>query len=333
MKLTSEQQHLSALRSFHQIETVDIYKACVAGANNGLRLPEEHLLGDHEKSLLEARRKLFVSDLKETERILNSFLPQDPLLNGDRLFLLGQIYHRKGKQKEASDFMNLAAVSFQETGDLHRALRAKVNGALCLSSLESCLFGDLYALELEARRQNFLDIAGNICRTRGIELLIAGRPNEAHAQALEASSLYQLDGFQDDRAVALLIAALAQLTLGDFKAAKELRSLVLFTSGKIEVYAKVYDDILMGKIPKIPKGHALEGISWKKLIIKSDSVTGKIIEALREGPLTRDELITLVWGENALDDSYCRRLYTAINSIRKDRTATIIFDGERYSLV
>ena len=63
------------------------------------------------------------------------------------------------------------------------------------------------------------------------------------------------------------------------------------------------------------------------------------VKAIKSGakeylPLPPDEeLIAAVWGENATDQSYCGRLYVAINAIRKDGLITIIFDGENYKII
>lgn len=333
MNLTSEQQHLSALRTGLDPVTVSLYKACIAVACNGLKLPEEDQLGPHERSLLEVRRLLHASKLVDAEGILMNFVSPVLLLNGDRLFLWGQVHHRKGEQKLASEYMNYAADEYRALGDFHRELRARVNGALCLSNLESALVGDLYCLELEARRRGYSDIAANICRTRATELLIAEKYSQALIQAREAADLYLQDGYQDDRAVALLLGALASTLSGDQGQAVSLRDQVLITDGKVRVYHLALEALLNFKTPEIPKGHSLERMRWPKLTGKKNSITAKIISALEEGPLSKEELIDLVWAPKDYNEAYVRRLYSAINQIRKDNLAKVVFNGERYQLL
>lgn len=332
MSLTSEQQHLSALRTGLDPSSVSLYKACIAVACNGLKLPEEDQLGTYERNLLEVRRLLHASKLQEAEAILMNFVSPILLLNGDRLFLWGQIHHRKGEQKLASEYMNYAADEYRSIGDFHRELRARVNGALCLSSLESTLSGDLYCLELEARRRGYSDIVANIVRTRAMELLIAEKYKQAITQAKEAAELYLSDGYQDDRSVAILIAAIASFLAGDSESAISFRDQVFITEGKVQVYYKALESLFNQKTPSIPPGHSLERMRWPKLNIKKNSITAKIISALEEGPLTKEELIDIVWSPTDFNEAYVRRLYSAINQIRKDNQAVVVFNGERYEL-
>ena len=333
INVTSEQQHLQAMRIFREDAKYDVYKACVAVACNGMTLPEESSLSKGERVLLEVRRQLFKSDLKMAENMLKEITFENHLLEGDKFFLQAQVYHRRGEQPEASRLWNVAADKYCLIEDFHRELRARVNGALVISTLESCLYGDLLSFEQEAKRQNFLDIAANIARTRAIELLKAGMLNEAYNQSMEASALYQLDGYQDDRAVAVLLAAISQLCLGNLEKAAATRGEVMVSEGKTKVYINIYNDLLAGKIPKVQAGHTMSRIAWKKIMVKTGSISGKIIENLRKKSMNREELIAAVWGENATDQSYCGRLYVAINAIRKDGLITIIFDGENYKII
>lgn len=333
LKQISEQGYLTALLTQNVGANEEVYKACVAVACNGMTLPEEATLSEVERVLLDVRRKLFANDLKKAETLLKKYPATTPLLEGDHHFLMGQVHHRRGEQEEAELLMYRAAVKYAELGDNHRSLRARVNGALCVSSLESCLFGNLFVFEQESRRLGFFDITANIVRTRAMELLISGRSHEACSVAIEASELYKLDGYQDDRSVAILVAAIACLTMGDVQKAKELRAEAFVNGGKTQTYISIYDDLIAGKLPKVPKGHALSRVSWKKVGFKTESVTGKIIDGLRQGPKTRDELIAHVWGESATNASYCSRLYVAVGAIRKEGIFTVIFDGESYKLV
>ncbi len=328
----SEHHYLVDLKLNHSLDRAAIYKACVALACEGLTLPDEQSLSQDERTLLEVRRRLSTSDIVGAKSLLMNFESADNLLKGDYFFLFGQICHRSGEQNETSVYMNLAADQYRLIGDYHRELRARVNGALCVANLASCLVGDLSILEMEARRKNFSDIAANICRTRAIELLRAGRLSEAHAQAMEASALYQLDGYVHDRAVALAIAAIVQFCLGNTKLANELRSQMLILEGKVATYLLVYEQLVLGKTPKVPPGHPLAEIVWSKIVLKTESISGRIITALRDGPKTKHELVELIWNSHALNESYDRRLYSAINELRTEKSFSIGFDGSRYYL-
>lgn len=329
MNPSSEYQNLSALR---RNEVTSEYKACVALANHGKRLPEEDQLSGEEKILLDVRRLIFQNRLAEAEQALRLLSPTEALLQGDKHFLLGQIFHKQGQQPTACRFMYEAATFYKQTGDLHRELRAQVNGAICVSTLDSCLFGDLYSFEQEARRLGFVDILGNIIRCRSMELLVAERPSEACAQALEAAQLYKIDGYQDDLSVAMFLAAISAFLMGDLLRAQDLRAQALTVSGKSEVYHQIYTALISGKLPKVLEGHTLALVNWKKLVLKPESIPGKIVQRLRSRPRTRDELITEVWGADATDESYCSRLYTAINQLRKEKSIVVVFDGEFYRI-
>lgn len=333
MKTSSEQRNLTALNKRENISNNMVYKACAGVANNGVRLPEEEGLSLEEKVLLDVRRCLFKLEIQEAQVLIDRLTPSTPFLKGDHQFLQAQIFHRKGDQTAASDMMIKASLFYREAGEFHRELRAMVNGKICVSTLESCLYGELNSLEQEARRLEFYDIAANICRTRAIEFLIAGRLKESHAQALEASNLYLLDGYPDDRAVTIMIGAIALFQQGENEKAKDLRYQCYVSEGKVNTYLKIYDDLVLGKTPKVPTGHPLSAVKWKKGTIKTESVPGKIIRTLQEGPCSRDDLIENVWGKNAIGPSYCSRLYTAINEIRKQKGIQIVFDGENYRLV
>lgn len=332
MKLTSEQQHLSALRLGLESEDVSLYKACISVACNGLRLPEEDGLGAQEKQLLEVRRLLHAAKFDEAEKILQTVSSTSVLLNGDRLFLCGMVHHRRGEQKFGRKYMEYAAAEYRKLGDFHRELRARVNGALFTSSLDSVLVGDLYCLELEARRQGFSDIVANITRTRATELLIAGKFEEALLQAKDSADHYSKDGFQDDRAVALLLAAIAARLLGKHEEASAQRAQALILDGKVKVYLEAYEAIVEGRKPEIPAGHSLERMVWPRLTQKKNSVTAKIIAALSDGALTKEELIDVVYAPAEYNESYVRRIYSAINQIRKEKLAEITFNGKEYEL-
>lgn len=332
MKAYSEQSALLELRTTGAESIVQIYRACVAVANNGGTLPEEKNLGKHEKSLLEVRRLIYQRHLSQAHLILETCFPNEDLLIGDKTFLLGQVAHKMGDQDEAARLWYLSADYFRKCGDKHRELRARVNAAIGVATLESCLSGELFIFEQEARRHEFFDILANICRTSAIEFLRSGQLPEAIYQAQEAAKFYSIDGYRDDHAVSVIITAICYALEGHFDKAYEKRSEALIKEGKVKVYDEILEDLLNQRTPKAPQGHCLYGVKWKKTSLKKESIPGKIISFLKSGPKTRDEIITHIWGEGAVDQSYCGRFYSAINYLRKERSVLIEFDGSFYSL-
>lgn len=332
MKAGSEQRNLIELKKKGPMGDFDVYKACISQANLGATLQEENVLGETEKALLEARRLLSRAKLSEVKNLLETLQPNHPLLKGDREFLMGQYFHRSGNQQKASEFMMASALCYSLAGESYRELRACTNAAICVSTLESCLYGDLMSYEQEARREGYLDLAANIVRTRAMKLLIAGQLIEAHLQAMDAADLYQLEGYPDDRSIALLVGAIALQMNGEPQRAQQIRSMCFVIVEKVKPYIMVYESLVQGKTPKLYPGHPLSEVKWKKSALKSDSIPGKIIQILKEKPSSRDELIANVWGESATDISYCSRLYTAINYIKKSKGITIAFDGEKYKI-
>lgn len=332
MKTGSEQRDLILLKKNGPTGAFDIYKAAISQANLGASIPEERDLPENQKALLEVRRHLASGSFEKIPKILQSLNADHPLLEGDREFLHAQYYHRTGEQGKAAEFMIAAALHYAKAGESYRELRALSNAHICLSTLESCLFGELVSLEQEARREGFLDLAANIVRTRAMELLIAGRLSEAYVHAMDAAELYQLEGYPDDRAVAIMVGAIALFMNGEVDRAKETRARCLHSGAKLKSYIGIYEDLVQGKSPKVKPGHPLDRVKWTKNSLKSNSIPGKIIHSLKERPMTRDELIVSVWGESASDVSYCSRLYTAINYIKKSKGIDVAFDGERYKL-
>lgn len=332
MSALSEQQHLLALKRHGPQGRFDDYKAAIALANNGMKHESEAALSPDEVTLLEVRRAIFAVDYSQAEALLRSVSETEELLRADRLFLQGQLLHKRGQQPEAAATMAQAADVYHAVGEHYRELRARVNGAICTSTLQSCVIGELLFLEQEARRQGFMDIAANICRTRAIELLIAEQLAEAHLQALQAADLYQLDGYPDDRAVALILGAIALQMNGESERALQLRAQCLVKGGKVTHYLSVLDALCQGKTPRVPTGHPLANVRWQRAALKAESVPGKIIQSLRAKPRSRDELITLVWGPGAQDISYNARLHSAIKYLRKNKGIHVAFDGECYKL-
>lgn len=331
MKATSDQQHLVLNRKGHNGEFV-LYKAAIAISNIGSTHSDENKLSKCEITLLEVRRHIFRQEFGEAKLLLPSLKTHHPLLEGDKNFLLAQVFHRQGDQQKAYELMNLAGDLYQIADEPYRELRARINGAICISTLDSSLFGELFSYEQEARRLGFMDLAANICRDRAQALLVAGRLSEAHLAAIEAADLYLLDGYPDDRSVAIVTGAIALIMNDENQKAQQVMALCLIRDGKVKQYIDIYESLVQGKTPKLHSGHPLAKVSWKKNSLKKESVPGKIVNILKESPKNKDELILLVWGENAQDISYVARLHTAIKYLRKNKNISVAYDGEKYYL-
>ncbi len=119
---------------------------------------------------------------------------------------------------------------------------------------------------------------------------------------------------------------------GDHERALETIKQCHIKTGKVETYLEVFESLRQGKIPKLYSGHALFGVNWKKDTLRAESVPGKIIAALKERPRSKDELIRIVWGEDAVDVSYVARLHAAIKYVRKEKGIPVSFDGEKYAV-
>ena len=130
----------------------------------------------------------------------------------------------------------------------------------------------------------------------------------------------------------MALAASLNFIDGNSEVARNLRSQIEIASYKVTPYIALYESLVAGRNPQFASGHALHKSPWPVSKMKGSSVTGKIISKLREGPSTRDALIESVWGKYAVDPSYCSRLYTAINHIRKKMDVVIRFDGELYRI-
>jgi hypothetical protein len=254
------------------------------------------------------------------------------LYAGDRHFLLALVHHRQGDIQLAARDLDRAIVSFRMAGDTHRELRSAVNRLICFSDCDSCTVGALIVLEQRALREGYYDIAGVIQRTRALELLRTCHLTEALAAGREAVRSYSFDGCPEDRLITIALVAIIEVLIGNLSAAQELRSSIFPVEPRVQVYLNCYEQIVAGRLPTVPKGHALDAIPWKKMALKPMSVPGKIIAALKSRPLSRDQLIESVWGSTADHPSYRNRLYTAINAIRKANHFDIYFDGESYRL-
>ncbi len=331
-------QCVARLDSREPLPPLGIYKALSGLANNGASRKEEEQLPPEARLLLEARRLLKERKLEDFDRLAMDFHAKtgdsgfDQILIGDLQALHAMRLGKKGLFQEARQAALAAAEVFANTPDLHRELRARINAEIFLCTLDTFLIGTLYSLEQSARRAGFDDLVGNIRKGRTIQLMDAARFEEALAEAIGAAAAYEHDGCPEDRAVANTILAILNLLTGHVAEAQIAAGKVHFKDGKVKPYFDAYQALVSGKKPQVPEGHPLALVPWPVHQVKRESVSGKILRRLSEGPATRDELIAHVWGEKALDPSYNARLYTAINQLRKKDGHGIIFDGSHYRL-
>lgn len=310
----------------------ELYRAHVPLANNGTkRESEESLLPEH-RALLEARRLIHAREHSSAHQLLSGLEVKESLLAGDRSSLLGAIAHREGNVELAARHYAEAGQHFEQGGDAHRMLRARINSRICENDLQSYLAGPLFALEQEARRREFRDLAAIVQKARAGELLSRGRFAEAFREAQVAIESFCVDGCSEDLEVARLLAALAAVATGDLAAGKQYFESVHLSGGKLVVYQDAYRALLAGKLPSVPPGHPLEGTPWPSFAVKSESIPGKVLRRLQQGPATRTELIEAVWGKDATHPSYQNRLFNVLNKLKKTFHQTIIFDGSAYRL-
>lgn len=346
-----------------------IYKGCIAHANNGQTHAAERMLNAAYQQLLLARRYLKTDLESKMIEALNFEIdlkhPRYFELMGDREHILGSHFNRQSEPANAAQHFARAHTYFQQGADAHRALRSLINQAICFSTAASHTAGELFFLKQRANREGFHDLAGNIEKAAVSVWLAAGNHAEALRSSQASLNSYNLDGCPEDRAVVLALLAICQVLVGKIEDAQISAKSVLIRNGKVERYLTIIDDLLQGRVPQIPAQHHLASVSWCRSVHrplaadasvplfatsltraqsgvyaqskrgaspKANSIPGQILKHLAEQNLKRDELIRKVWGENAIDASYCARLYSAINDLRHKFHVDVQFDGEAYLL-
>jgi tetratricopeptide (TPR) repeat protein len=325
-----------------ELKEIEVYKACVALAVSGEKHPEEIHLCEVAKLLLNVRRIINCGDLLIAQQLLldaentmkGATAIEAYIYQGDLKFLLATIAHRMGDHFAAAEYMHRASELFQKGNDYHRTLRALINEKICLTNdLISYNFGELYSLQLHANQEKMYDLSGNISRSRACEFIVAGKFNEAVGEAKQAIEYYQLEGYPDDLATSYCILAIALMLSGNIEKAQEVCYKVQFKKAKVNSYWQIIEALTTGKQPILPPSHPLARTPWIKGDTKKNSLTGKLITSLRSGSKTRDELIAEIWGVDALDPSYCNRLYSAITQVRKSKGISILFNGDKYQIL
>jgi tetratricopeptide (TPR) repeat protein len=332
----SENHYLTILSSEQResLTRLEIYMACITLANNGQAHNAENQLAPQERQLLEIRRQIVKGKSLTAYEDLNQMLskPISPFHQAEILFLSGLTLHHLGDHALAALKIREASEFYAQAGDPYRRLRALINSYISQADLNSYVYGELVAFEQQARRNEFYDLVALILRGRAYELMMQNQHHQAIPQLLEAIHYYELDGAPADRALAQAMLVITYYLVGNYESAENLNKCILVRTGKVESYIKIINDLAHGRTPKIEKAHPFANAQWKILTLKKSSIPGKIIMRLMQGPAQRDELISFVWGAQALDPSYCSRLHTAISSLKKNKKMDIIFDGDFYKL-
>ena len=317
-----------------QMNDLEIYQACAAVANNGMTRSEEKNLCSVAKKLLQIRRYLNNREIEKAHEQIITIRSKDlhPMLAGDRNYLLGVIHNRKGNMRLTIKNMKLSKDYFLNGKLEHRYLRAILSEKICEEDINSFTHGDLFAIKQKAYRNEYLDLVGNIQKGYSVQLLELGNYHEARNQALDAIESFKHDGCPEDKSIAYCIAAISSIICADQNAGDKYIQYVIGNSGKTREYKQIYNDLKQKKRPRIPKGHFLSKTKWPIIAVKEGTISGKILNALNNGKISRDDLITSVWGSNSYDISYISRLHVAINELRKKYKYNIAFNGTHYVL-
>jgi hypothetical protein len=127
--------------------------------------------------------------------------------------------------------------------------------------------------------------------------------------------------------------AISYYCLGQKSEAISIRSTLPFSEGKYQSFLDVYDQIAQGKKPNLKKEHPLYATPWPIYQFRKNSIVGMVYGHLLVGPVSREELIKLVWGSEALDPSYVTRLHSVITALRNKYHFSIEYDGVNYNLI
>ncbi len=336
MTIKTESQSLAYVtqRPFESLHETDVYKACIFSANHGQQMVLESGLNTDAVLLLEARRAISKSNHVQLNHIMRELEYRDlsPLYFGDYLFLQGIHAHRQGQLSCAHDFLVAALPHYQQAGDSHRVLRTLINAQICDRDFASYTSGSLFALEQQAMRDGFFDLAGNIKKARAIEFAAQGQFTKALTEGIDAADAYQKDGCPEDRSLTNALLASLYWVNGDPLTAQSSRSRVLIEHGKVLPYLHLYESLVAGRRPDLPSTHVLSTAPWPVQILKQESVTGRILAYLKQQPATRDELIAAVWAGEEWTPAHTARLHSAITHLRKKMKVAIGYTGSRYFL-
>lgn len=323
----------------HCLDPMDLYRIVAAGSSQNLQLPEVKFLNPKQKALVQIRNKIFQGVdqpqtlIRELDQLANQYTGPADICFSDIQAIKANLLQRIGDYEGASCLQMQASQLFYRLGDVFRGLRAVINSKMYhTSSASSYQTGELRILLQQAHRQGFYDLAGHIYRGLALELFNTGEYAQARIAIHAALANYRLLSYPDDESIALFLSTLINLQLNHFDKAKKDFDRAPIRTGKALIYYQAARSCLSGLVPKISNEHPLSRAQWKKTTFRKNSLPSRLIELLTNSPLTRDELIYTLWGETAISESYCNRLYVLLNQIRKKNLAQIIFNGEKYEL-
>lgn len=326
------EQGVDSLSHYH------IYKACTALAINGHRSETEDQLNSEYQQLLQIRRLLKSMKLDQAMHECLNFQVHENHesyfeLKGDQAFLLGHIFHRLNEPLKSEESFANATKWYSRGHDNHKKLRSLINKFIVIADIKSHISGDLYFLKQKAFSEKFFDLVANIAKAEANLWLHSGQIDQAERAAKEALELYQIDGCPEDRAISQCYVAISQYLQGKFTEFELSKQGIHIQTGKVLSYLNVLKSLSKNEIPYVTDGHPLYGMKWKlRSRIKENSIPGKILKILQNGAVGRDQLISEIWGEKAIDPSYNNRLYTAMNELRKKYHVNVNYDGEKYCL-
>ncbi|MGZ3770983.1 MAG: hypothetical protein ACXVCP_15460 [Bdellovibrio sp.] len=155
LRLESDYSYYLKLVGFprQEMTQLQVYKACIIDATNGIRNQEEDHLTPLQKQLLDARRLMNTNQIDAANRLIRKIntdtadhatanTTEAKLLYGDLSFITGLLLTIKGDFKSATQKMNQAAIIYEHANDVRRVLKSLINEQICsthhsLSSYET----------------------------------------------------------------------------------------------------------------------------------------------------------------------------------------------------
>lgn len=339
--IRSEWQLFRHLISFgsNDLKEYELYKACVPDALNGKIRAESQSLPEYYLNLLLARKLIYERKFRNALGMLKQIVSrhEDPLIKGDGYFLIGALLHQKGHLLWSGQCYNKSEQLYSKSDDQHKYLRSLINKKISQKAssehIKSYFNGEIYFLKHECVRQSYFDLCGNIEKSKSCDLMVLGNFEGALSAAKLAHQYYIQDGSSNDGNIALLLMAISYYSLGQKSEAVSIRSTLQLSEGKYRTFLDVYDQIAQGKKPNLRKEHPLYGTPWPIYQFRKNSIVGMVYGHLLGGPVSREDLIKLVWGPSALDPSYIMRLHTVIAALRNKYHFSIEYDGTHYNLI
>jgi len=317
----------------------ELYKACVPDALNGVLHKEAINLSLNFQALLNIRIHIYQQHYRQGLHLLKILSTRElnSLQLGDLHLLTAAILHENGHIKWAHHYLAKAEDFFLKSPDKHKYLRSIINKQISIKTsseqIKSYLIGALYFLKQDALRKKYFDLCGCIDKSLSCEFISIGNFEGSLTAAQSAHDYFLLDGCSIDGNMALILKSIALYCLGQKSEAIKIRSALPESHGKYKPLLLVFDQLTQGQKPNLKREHPLYGTPWPISQFRKNSVVGIAHSRLIKGPVSREELIKVIWGNEAIDPSYVTRLHTLITSLRSKYHLVIEFDGVHYSLI